>query len=269
MRRRLALAAAGLALVGGPIVAALLTRPSPGGDGVTAVAVAAPVGAVVLAAQAGPYAVGLEVGDGSPRATVLDQEGRRVPGARVRVADAHAVVSVRGQKVAFTLPKLPAPPAAGIVARATRAWHALRSVTLDERLAARPGNSIETTFVQAAPDRLTYRIVGGAQAVVIGTRRWDRASAAAPWRRSEQIPALVQPTPPWLMVASAHVLNATPSAWTVSFVDARFGRPIWFTATIQRRTYRTLDLHMVTAAHFMHERYRAFNAPVQIAPPVR
>ena len=43
--------------------------------------------------------------------------------------------------------------------------------------------------------------------------------------------------------------------------------PAWFTAWIDRATYRPLRLHMTAAAHFMTHRYLAFNRPLAIAPP--
>jgi len=40
-----------------------------------------------------------------------------------------------------------------------------------------------------------------------------------------------------------------------------------FEITVERATMRTLDLRMVTTAHFMHERYRSFDAPLSVKPP--
>ena len=51
----------------------------------------------------------------------------------------------------------------------------------------------------------------------------------------------------------------------LSFYDPQ--TPAFFTIAIERATLRTLDLHMIAAAHFMHHRYTGFDAPVTIAPP--
>jgi hypothetical protein len=53
--------------------------------------------------------------------------------------------------------------------------------------------------------------------------------------------------------------------WVVSFLDP--STPSWFTAWIDRESYRTLRLDMVATAHFMHDRAGPFNAPVRVEPP--
>ena len=54
-------------------------------------------------------------------------------------------------------------------------------------------------------------------------------------------------------------------AWRVSFFDP--STPSWFEAWIDPATGRTLKLDMIAAAHFMHDVYGPFNAPVRLAPP--
>ena len=43
--------------------------------------------------------------------------------------------------------------------------------------------------------------------------------------------------------------------------------PSWFHAAIDQKTYRTLELDMTAAAHFMHDIYGPFNAPMRLHPP--
>ena len=45
--------------------------------------------------------------------------------------------------------------------------------------------------------------------------------------------------------------------------------PAFFTAWIDRKSYRTRQLRMTAAAHFMFHRYLRFNAPVRISAPAR
>ena len=121
-----------------------------------------------------------------------------------------------------------------------------------------------------APNEVEYRIRGGADAIVIGTRRWDRDRAGAPWRRSQQLPALRVPLPAWgSRATNAYVLRDTSvggrPAWVVSFANP--STPAWFTAVIDRATYRPLQLHMTAAAHFMTHRYLEFDRPLTIEPP--
>jgi hypothetical protein len=44
--------------------------------------------------------------------------------------------------------------------------------------------------------------------------------------------------------------------------------PAWFTAWIARRSSRTLDLRMISTAHFMHDVYGPFDARLSIEPPM-
>jgi hypothetical protein len=171
--------------------------------------------------------------------------------------------------VAFDIPK-GTRPAAAIVAHAARVTRALKSLVYTEALRSGPTGGLLTTWSLQAPDQVEYRIRGGADAVVLGTRRWDRDRPGAPWRRSQQLPALRVPQPAWGSQASnAYVLgtarvNGRP-VWVVSFANPT--TPAWFTAWIDRATYRPLRLHMTAAAHFMTHRYLAFDRPLKIEPP--
>jgi hypothetical protein len=171
--------------------------------------------------------------------------------------------------VAFQIPGS-APGAAAIVARAGRVTRSLRSLVYVESLRSGPTGGLLTMWRLKAPHDLQYTIRGGADAVVIGERRWDRDRPGAPWRRSQQLPAITVPEPAWGSVATnAHLLgtssvNGRP-VWVVSFVNPT--TPAWFTAWIDRTTYRPLQLRMTAAAHFMFHRYLQFNGPVRITPP--
>ena len=61
------------------------------------------------------------------------------------------------------------------------------------------------------------------------------------------------------------LLGSTARTWRIAFFDPRI--LAWFTAAIDRRTFRTLDLRMIAAAHFMHDVYGPFDAPVRIERP--
>jgi hypothetical protein len=161
----------------------------------------------------------------------------------------------------------PRADASRTIAGAERAWRALRSLTYTERIASDETHELASTWTVQAPNRLTYRITGGPEAVIVGGRRWDR-SPGGRWQESDQFP-INQPTPPWSKVTDAHVLGTRTvrgrPALRVSFFDP--ATPAWFTVDIDRRTRRTLALTMITAAHFMHDAYRAFDATPAIRPP--
>ncbi|MDX6507944.1 MAG: hypothetical protein QOG06_2588 [Gaiellaceae bacterium] len=249
-------------------------------------------GALVLGAESGSRAVALAVLRGRLTATVLSPEGGPLSGLAVsfrvgsRVIEAAACgdgcysaaapratrIEVRqsgSRPVVFHIPAN-APPAAAIVARAARVTRRLRSLVYVESLRSGPTGGLLTTWRLQAPSQVEYRIRGGASAVVLGTRRWDRDRPGAKWRRSQQLPALRVPQPAWgSRATNARLLGETHVAgrpvWIVSFVNP--STPAWFTAWIDRATYRPLRLHMTAAAHFMTHRYLEFNQPVTIRPP--
>jgi hypothetical protein len=260
---------------------------------------APPRGAVVLAGEAGDRAVALAVGRGRrPRltATVLAGTGGGDSGLRVSfrlggetvrampcgdgcyAALAPAGASTRRvdvllpkREVAFRLPASVSPGAA-IVGRASRVFRGLRSLVYVETLRSGPTGGITTTWRLAAPNRVEYQIHGGASAIVVGTRRWDRGDPSARWTQSQQLPALRVPEPSWGSVTTNAYLLGTGRVrghrvWIVSFANPTV--PAWFTAWIDRGSYRTLQLRMTAAAHFMFHRYLEFDRPLRIAPPTR
>jgi copper transport protein len=275
-----------LVLLAGLVVAvSVLTALRPGRD--RAVALAAPsraVGAppvpspeaVVLAREDGDNAVALAAERRRIRVTVLGQSGLGVDGLRVSIdgtrAEAcgagcyerdgahgtRAVVAIDGRRLVFRVPAH-ALDASALVARATHVFRDLRSVTYVERLASSPRNRIVSTFTLEAPNRLHYRIAGGASATVIGTRRWD-GCAESPTT------LLPQPAPIWgRPVTNAHVLRRTKTAVLVSFLNPSI--PAWFVVRFQRRTLRPMQLEMTATAHFMHHTYYGFDAPRRVFPP--
>lgn len=247
-------------------------------------------GALVLARQDGKLAVALAVLPPRLQAIVLGPDRRGVEGLDVsfRTGGATLAASVCGQgcyearspraggriavllrggaypdsTAAFTVPRSWR-PAGAIVRRATSAFRRARSVVFDETLASQPGTRIETRWILAAPNRLSYAIRGGGSGIVIGTRRWDKAPGSG-WTPSPQSP-LPQPTPTWGPPQDANVLATHGATAVVSFFDPRLYA--WFTLTIDRRDNRPRTMRMTTAAHFMTQRYLAYDAPVRISAP--
>ena len=157
------------------------------------------------------------------------------------------------------------PPARPRSSRAPAACGARsHSLAFTDRLASDASHAVVSTWRAVAPDRLAYRIRDGWSAVIIGGRRWDRAPGGR-WIESPQTATLRQPVPLWQAATDAHVIGSTRTAWRISFFDPR--TPAWFQITVDKRTLHTVELHMTTTAHFMHETYRAFDAAGSIAPP--
>jgi hypothetical protein len=253
---------------------------------------APPRGALVLAGESGERAVALAVlprrltatvlgGDGSPLSglTLSFRAGSRVVRARPCGHGCYTARAPRAAReevrpggsppVVFRVPATTR-PAAAIVARAARVTRALRSLVYVESLRSGPTGGIVTTWRMKAPDEVQYGIRGGASAVVLGERRWDRDHPGEAWRRSQQLPPLRVPQPAWGSVATnVHVLSEASvggrRVWVVSFANPTV--PAWFTAWIDRETYRTVRLRMTAAGHFMLHRYLEFDRPLRIRPP--
>ena len=285
----LAALAAGAASV---VLAALLLRHAPGPvparSAAIAPAVAAPrpafpkppAGAVVFSREDGPDALALAVLPGRARVSVVGQQGAGVDGLAVTVDGVAARSCGRGCYTASAAPPLDvrvgattwrvdvpqsAPDAAAIVARAARTWRSLRTLAFHDRLGSDATHVVESHWVVVAPDRVSYTIPRGPQGVIIGDRRWDRSTPTGKWVESAQTAGVRQPAPLWQSAADAHVVGQTASAWRITFFDPR--TPAWFEVTVDKRTFRTLEARMVTTAHFMHERYGSFDAPLAVRPP--
>jgi hypothetical protein len=269
---------------------------------------APPPGSLVLAREAGDLAVALAVQPGRSTgtlvATVLGPDGPGLSGLRVTLAleaangartsgvgsdcgpgcyeatlvgvGSHPTAAVvrlsgRGRRASatFALPKAwPPPPAGRLVRRATAAYRHLRTLVTHERLASDPAHTLTTVYRAVAPDRLRLTSSSGAQAIIVGDRRWDR-TPGRPWRTSSQEP--IRSVIPWWVTTPVepHLLGggrvAGRPVWVVSFVTPQV--PAWFTIWIDKRTHRTLELRMTAAAHFMHHRYGPFDAPLTVSPP--
>lgn len=190
--------------------------------------------------------------------------------ARPRAVD----VGVRGDSLTtrwhLALPPVwPAPDATALVKEAEQTWRSLRSLAYVEHLASGPQHEVTSRWRVAAPASAAYEIPGGASGIVIGDRRWDKLTPGGRWVESAQTAQITQPVPFWSSASNAHVVGSGTAhgrpVWLVSFYDPTI--PAWFVATFDKATKRTLKLQMMATAHFMHDRYGAFNAAPKITPP--
>jgi putative copper export protein len=242
-----------------------------------------PPGELTLAQRAGSVAVALTLG---PRATVtlVGPDGNAFATTGVRIGDKSAttcgpgcwrggplragVVVVRAAKlppVRFRVPADPQ-PAASILRRATAAFRAAPSVSIDEVLASGPAPPQRSEQRAEAPDRFAYRIDSGSQGIVVGARRWDRPRAGAAWVPSVQSPPLRMPAPLWgPRSRNAYLISQTPRTRTLALLDPTL--PAWFELRLDRRTNLPLHARMTAAAHFMTERYSRYGTPREVRPP--
>ncbi|MDP9256173.1 MAG: hypothetical protein M3Q31_06425 [Actinomycetota bacterium] len=214
-------------------------------------------------------------------------DGRRLPPARpcdagcyasaTRASSAVSRIAIglsgRGRPpstVTFALPAHWPVSAAPLLRGAERVFRSLRGLVYRERLSNGPSVTSTSVWRSEAPNRLSYRTATGNAGVIIGKTRWDLVGGGG-WKRSFQHPPLVMPSPPWgagaydVTLLGAGRLNGRA---VVRFSMFEPTTPAWYTVTLDRSTLRTLDVSMTAAAHFMQDRYVAFNPVRRIRPPV-
>ena len=265
-----------------------------------------PRGALVLARGHGTLAVGLAArragSDVRLTATVVTGDGTGLSGLRVRFATdtrqfagaspcgpgcyastaraaasaRHVSIELSGPRrprsvVAFTLPPRWPVPAAPTLQRAERVIRSLRSAVYRERLSTGAGKATTTLWRHEAPDRLSYDSDNGNAGVVIGRTRWDLVVGGG-WKRSLQHPPLAMPAVPW--GAGAYDVNLLGGGRIDGRAVVRLSlfepsTPAWYTVTLDRATLRPVIVDMTATAHFMRDRYLAFDLPRRIRPPVK
>jgi copper transport protein len=241
--------------------------------------------ALVLAREVGPLGVAIELESQRVTAIVLSPAGGGLSGLDVRLngnttstcghgcyrtdlaPGPTVAVELSGfgpiRRTSFDVPH-GSRPADDLVRRLQRRYRALASVHFLEQLRSDPTHGITARWLLEQPNRVDYAIPGGAQGIVIGGHRWDRATPAAKWQESDQTP-LTQPATQWNFATNARVVAADGATTTVSFVDPSV--PAYFTVRFDTTTLRPRVLHMTAAAHFMTDRYESFNSPRAIYPP--
>ena len=167
------------------------------------------------------------------------------------------------RQTSFVLPRFPR-AAAELVRRLRKRYRTLTSVRYLEQLRSDETHAITAHWLLEKPNRVEYSIPGGAQGIVIGTRRWDRSTPRGRWQESAQT-TLPQPATQWNFATNAHVISDNGPTETVSFADPTI--PAYFTVTLDAKTLQLRVLHMTAAAHFMTDRYETFSLPRAIFPP--
>jgi hypothetical protein len=179
------------------------------------------------------------------------------------------LVGHKPSEVGFGLPAAwPPANAEAKVARAARVWRGLHTLVFEDSLSSGGSITLDTRWEIVAPDRVAYEIKGESSSVIIGDERWDKPAGGSKWQESPQAP-VQQPQPFWVSATDARLLGTVfvhgRAAWKISFFDP--GTPGWFTILVDKATMHTLDIRMTAIAHFMHDTYGPFNAPISIKPP--
>jgi copper transport protein len=230
---------------------------------------APPADAIVVAREIGAYGVALASEQTRLTALVLSPAGGGADGVSVQIDGRAAATCGHG---CYRVDGRHGPTARVRVGRLTRTlasplrgrraslrgfesfFRGSRSVEYVERLASSPTTAIVTRWRLEAPNRFSYAIRGGAQAVVIGGRRWDRTSSRGRWVESPQTP-LPQPNVPW---------TRATNVWQISPHDVVFVDPS-IPAYFDLRGHE--ELLMTAAAHFMVDRYVSFGSTPRLRPP--
>jgi copper transport protein len=267
-------------------VVGVLTELRPGDEATASTASSAPLqaarpaalpprDAVVAAKQLGSLAVAVARTPGRAIVTILGPDGTGSQGLDVRIdgrrttacgsgcytaaaaSDPALRIQVGNAATTIRVPER-APDASAELARITRAVRGSKSIVFDETLRSNPTNATTTRFTVVAPNRLSYVTRGGASAVVIGPRRWDRERPGSPYVESSQTPLDVT-QPYWERPTNVH--RVAPGVLT--FLDRRI--PGWFRLELGPQHPRAL--RMTAAAHFMVDRYVGFDVPARVSPP--
>jgi len=167
-----------------------------------------------------------------------------------------------------------------ILARAVRAINRLSSQRIIERLSGGAGGPPAVSRYRIA-GRHDYSIVarnGGPSAtIVIGRDSWVRQSDGS-WQKHSGAPADTRELMSWwthraavrlLDVRRAHGRRIADIAIADIPAATNQGAALWFRLRIDVASSRVLRMRMIAPAHFMTQRYSAFDAPTRIHPPAR
>jgi hypothetical protein len=190
---------------------------------------------------------------------------RAFVGARTTLGVRVARTGRPTREVALSLPARLPPSAAHLLARAKRTMRALDTVRIDESLSSGV-ESVRSSWTLVAPDRLRVVSSEGDGLVVVGRRRWDR-SRNGRWRESATLRTSM-PDYPWLDAVEPRLvgrgrLGGTPVRLVAAAAPAKSW---WFLLSIAPDA-RVLEMRMLAPAHFMVDRYRAFDEPAAVKPP--
>ena len=159
---------------------------------------------------------------------------------------------------------------------AIAAMERLETVAVTEELReSTDGRRFISDYEHRAPDSFEWFVRGGSARIAIGDRGFRRSYPHSEWRSFDWArDGYVWPegyySTFWRDAAAVRVVGEESvdgaAATVLAFVQPSF--PIWYRLWIDNRTDRVLRLEMRTEDHLMEHRYRRFNRPVTIEPPI-
>jgi copper transport protein len=265
-------------------------------------------GELAVGEEAGPWIAAAWVssstaGSASGTVRLLDYKAHSVP-ARIQVAQARTESCGAGC-VTFTVSPVPTElrvlaqlgshaasaeipihwqprdtaTAKRILNAAVAATDRLRTFQIAESLSGGFGGPPAITDYRIA-GRYDFAIteVNGARfaEIAIGRHVWTRQPDGS-WQEQTTTPFDTRELMPWwthrggVRLLDIHNVHGERVA-DIALADIRrpgVSIPFWFRLQIDLGSTRVLAMRMITVAHFMNQRYYAFNAPVRITPPAR
>jgi copper transport protein len=203
-------------------------------------------------------------GDTCRRATITIKAGDTV---------AVDVVNPGGGEATFTMPSLPAPSGAQMLAQLEAAMHGLSAYQYSEVLSSGT-TTISADYSSVAPDKTTWTVGGRSQTIFIGDTQYTRTAPGDPWHAADGLSRNTVPSFAWDFFAplsNAHILGHAVVGGVPTTLVASFGNksstPTWFTFWIDGAGH-VRQVEMDAPGHFMTDTYTSYNQPVAIdAPP--
>jgi hypothetical protein len=143
------------------------------------------------------------------------------------------VAGAGGGSAALRLPDLPAADARATIDRLEQRMHLLATYRIDETL--RPARKpLFTHYAFQAPDRMSFEVSNGSQAVFIGNTVYSRDEAGSSWH-ADRTPPVAVPSFAWddSAVVAPVVLGQDQvdgsGVTVIAFFEQIYNAPVWFT----------------------------------------
>jgi hypothetical protein len=182
------------------------------------------------------------------------------------------VLNPGGGEAAFTIPPLPAPSGAAMVAQFEVAMHGLTAYQYSEVLSSGI-TTVSAEYASTAPDRTMWTVAHTSQTILIGSTEYTRDAPGNPWHIQAGLSQNRVPSFVWDFfepLSNAHILGHTllggvPTTMVAGFGN-KFASPIWFTFWVDAAG-RVRQVAMDAPGHFMIDTYTSYNHPAAIEAP--
>jgi copper transport protein len=183
------------------------------------------------------------------------------------------VLNPGGGEASFTIPTLPAPSGAAMLAALQAAMHQLSAYQYGEVLSSGT-TRVSADYSSDAPDKTTWTVGGTSETIFIGSTQYTRNAPGDQWHAEPGLSQNTVPSFAWDFfepLSNAHILGQADLGGVPTTVVASFGNkeatPTWFTFWLDGAG-RVRQVEMDAPGHFMTDTYSSYNHAVPIeAPP--